>query len=99
LFRKEIETQEINGDATSIKRNKTATEERIAEENRMIKDHKEMMIDNEQQNNTTITNELATVIVEEITNNQRDSSSLTIGFNNQQFKPTNSAQWPRTSQQ
>jgi hypothetical protein len=79
-----------------IKRNKKHTENEEEVDDETIGEDEEMMIDSAQQDNIVGTDE-----IENGTEQDRNSSSFTDGFNNlqfQQFQPTNKASTGGTQQ-
>jgi hypothetical protein len=88
---KEITEVQENIDAIMVtKRNKkqNGNEE---EGDETIEEDEEMMMDNEQHENIADINENETAADEEMTEQNRNSSSFTAGFNNHQFQQTNEA--------
>jgi hypothetical protein len=95
---KEItEVQENKDEIVENKRNKqqNGNEEKGDE---TTEEDEEMMMDNEQQDNIAGTNENGTATDEEMTEQNRNSSSFTAGFNNHQFQRSNDAPSGATQQ-
>jgi hypothetical protein len=91
------EVQENMDEIMENKRNKQQTgNEQKGDET--IEEDEEMTMDNEQQDNIVGTNENGTATDEEMTEQNRNSSSFTAGFNNHQFQQTNNAPSGATQQ-